>query len=136
MVIANPILITMEDNELHLSPLQHALFNKAPFYVISTFVSHWLLLEDLHSLTEMQLVHLACVHHAPFDVIHYLSSLFPDSLTMKNCKGYIPFMIALYKKLDKNIIYLLGDSNVAAIGDFDCGHGYAKNAIIEECFGN
>jgi hypothetical protein len=84
----------------------------------------------------MQLVHLACVHHAPFDVIHYSSSLFPDSLTMKNCKGYIPFMIALYKKLDKNIIYLLGDSNVAAIGDFDCGHGYAKNAIIEECFGN
>jgi hypothetical protein len=49
LVVANPILITFEDDELHLSPLHHALFNKAPFYIISTFVSHWLLLENLHS---------------------------------------------------------------------------------------
>jgi hypothetical protein len=95
MVIAYPILITMEDDELHLSPLHHTLFNQAPFYVISTYVAHWLLLEDLHSLTEMQLVHLACVHNAPFDVIHYLSSLFPGSLTTRNYKGYTPFMLAL-----------------------------------------
>jgi hypothetical protein len=78
MVIAKPILITMEDDKLHLSLLQHTLFNQAPFNIIS-FVSHWLLLEDLHSLTEMQLVHMACGHNATFDVIHYLSLLFPAS---------------------------------------------------------
>jgi hypothetical protein len=94
MVIANPILITMEDDELHLSPLQHALFNQALFNVISTFVSHWLLLEDLHSLTEMQLVHLACGHNATFDVINFLSFLFPASLTTRDYKGYTPFMLA------------------------------------------
>ena len=86
MVIAYPILITMEDDELRLSPFHHALFNKAPFHVISNFVAHWLLLEDLHSLTEMQLVHLACGHNATFDIIHYLSSLFPASLTTRECK--------------------------------------------------
>jgi hypothetical protein len=95
LVVANPILITMEDDELHLYPLQHALFNQAPCNVISTFVSHWLLLEDLYSLTEMQLVHLACKHNATFDVIHYLLALSPESPKMKNLKGYTPFMLAL-----------------------------------------
>jgi hypothetical protein len=86
LVVANPILIMMEDDELHLSPLQHALFNQAPFNVISTFVSHWLLLEDLHSLTEMQLVHLACEHNVTFDVIRYLLALYPESWKTKNSK--------------------------------------------------
>jgi ankyrin repeat protein len=95
VVVANPILITFEDNKLHLSPLHHALFNKAPFSIISTFVSHWFLLEDLHSLTEMQLVHLACKHNATFNVIHYLLALFPESWKTKNLKGYTPFMLAL-----------------------------------------
>jgi hypothetical protein len=135
MVVANPILITMEDDELHLSPLQHALFNQAPFNVISTFVSHWLLLEDLHSLTEMQLMHLACKHNATFDIVHYLSSLFPASWKMRNSKGYTPFMLALYNKLDKDILYILDDSNVGAIGDFS-GSGCAKNAVVKECFEN
>jgi hypothetical protein len=126
----------MEDDELHWSPLQHALLHKAPFYVISTFVSHWLLLEDLQSLTEMQLVHLACVHNAPFDVIRYLSSLFPESLTMRNDKGYTPFMLALEDQLNDNIINLLSYSNFDAIGDFDHSEGYAKNAIIDEHFGH
>jgi hypothetical protein len=76
LVVANPILITFEDDELHLSPLHHALFNKASFDVISTFVSHWLLLKDLHSLREMELVHLACEHHATFNVIRYLLYFF------------------------------------------------------------
>jgi hypothetical protein len=132
MVIAYPILITMEDDKLHLSPLHHALFNQAPFYVISTFVVHWLLLEDLHSLTEMQLVHLACMHNAPFDVICYLSSLFPASLTMRNSEGYTPFMLALWDKLDKDIIKLLSDSNVDAIGNFDFLGDSAKNAILDK----
>jgi hypothetical protein len=117
MVIVYPILITMEDDKLHLSPLHHALFNQAPFYGISTFMAHWLLLEDLHSLTEMQLVHLACMHNVPFDVICYLSSLFSALLTTRNYKGYTPFMLALWDKLDKDIIRLLSDSNVDAIGD-------------------
>jgi hypothetical protein len=117
MVIAYPVLITMEDDELHLSPLHHALFNQAPFNIISTFMAHWLLLEDLHSLTEMQLVHLACAHNAPFYVIWYLSSLFPASLTTWNSKGYTPFMLALWDKLNEDIIRFLSDSNVGAIGD-------------------
>jgi hypothetical protein len=87
LVVANPILITFEDDELHLSPLHHALFNKAPFYIISTFISHWLLMEDLHSLTEMQLVHLACEHHVTFDLIRYLSALSPESWKTKNSNG-------------------------------------------------
>jgi hypothetical protein len=66
----------MEDDELHCSPVHHAFFNQAPFNVISTFVAHWLLLEDLPSLTEMQLVHLTYGHNAPFNIIHYFSSLF------------------------------------------------------------
>jgi hypothetical protein len=137
MVIAYPILITMEDDELHLSPLHHALFNhQAPFYVISTFVAHWLLLEDLYSLTEMQLVHLACMHNAPFNVIHYLSSLFPASLTARNSKGYTPFMLALWDKLDKDIIRLLSDSDVGAIGDFRFLGDSTKNAIVDEYFGD
>jgi hypothetical protein len=136
MVIANPILITMEDDELHLSLLQQALFNQAPFNIISTFVCHWLLLEDLHSLTEMQLVHLACEHNVTFDVIQCLSSLFPASWIMRDSKGYTPFMHALYNKLDKDILYILDDFNVGAIGDFDCGTGYAKNAVVKECFEN
>jgi ABC-type enterochelin transport system permease subunit len=107
MAKANLILITMEDNKLHLSPLQHALFNQAPFNIISTFMSHWLLLEDLHSLAEMQLVHLACGHNATFDIIHYLSSFFPASLTMRDYKEYTPFMLTLYNKLNEDIIYLL-----------------------------
>jgi hypothetical protein len=45
-------------------------------------------------------------------------------------------MLALYNKLDEDIIYLLDDSNVGAIGDFDCGTGYAKNAVVKECFEN
>jgi hypothetical protein len=94
LVVANLILITMEDNKLHLSPLQHALFNQAPFNVIYTFVLHWLLLEDLHTLTEMELVHLACEHNATFDVIHYLLALSPESWKMKNSKGYTPCMLA------------------------------------------
>ncbi|MCK7580967.1 MAG: ankyrin repeat domain-containing protein [Chromatiales bacterium] len=102
----------MEDDELHLSPLQHALFNQAPFNVISTFVSHWLLLEDLHSLTEMQLVHLACKHNATFDVIRYLLALSPESWKTKNSNGYTPFMIALSKKLDEDILYILDDSDI------------------------
>jgi ankyrin repeat protein len=104
MVKCNPVLITMEDEELRLCLLHHALFNKAPFYVISTFVDHWLLLEDLQSLSEMQLVHLACIHNEPFDVIHYLSSLFPESLTSKNIMGYTPLIYALEKKRDEDII--------------------------------
>jgi hypothetical protein len=67
----------MEDDELCLSPLHQALFNKVPFFIISTFVDHWLLLEALQSLSEMQLVHLACIHNALYNVVHYLSSLFP-----------------------------------------------------------
>ena len=118
LVVANPILITFEDDELHLSPLHHALFNKAPFYVISTFVSHWLLLKDLHSLREMELVHLACEHHATFDIIHYLLSLFPESWTTKNLNGYTPFMIALSKQLDEDILYILDNCDMGAIGDF------------------
>jgi hypothetical protein len=79
MVRRDPVLITMEDNKLRLCPLYHALFNKAPFYVTSTFVDHWLLLEDLQSLSETQLlVHLACIHNAPFNVVRYLPSLFLD----------------------------------------------------------
>jgi hypothetical protein len=118
MVVANPILITMEDNKLHLSPLQHTLFNQAPFNVISTFMSHWLLLEDLHSLTEMQLMHLACEHNVAFDVIRYLLALSIVSWKTRNSKGYTPFMLALYNKLNKDILYILDDSNVGAIGDF------------------
>jgi hypothetical protein len=136
MVIAYPILITMKDDKLHLSPLHHALFNQAPFYVIHTFVAHWLLLEDLHSLTEMQLVHLACVHNAPFNIIYYLSSLFPASLTTRNSKGYTPLMLALWDKLDKDIIRLLSDSNVGAIGDFSYLGDLAKMAIVDELFGD
>jgi hypothetical protein len=133
MVVANPILITMEDHELHLSPLQHAMFNQAPFNVISTFVSHWLLLEDLYFLTEMQLMHLACKHNVMFDVIHYLLALSPASWKMRNSNGYTPFMLALYNKLNKDILYILDDSNVVVIGDFG-GSGCAKNAVVKECF--
>jgi hypothetical protein len=133
IVVANPILITMEDNELHLSLLQHALFNQAPFNVISTFVSHWLLLEDLHSLTEMQLMHLAWEHNATFDVICYLLALSPTSWKTRNSNGYTPFMLALSNKFDKDILYILDDSNVGVIGDFS-GSGCAKNAVVKECF--
>jgi hypothetical protein len=136
MVRAYPVLITMEDDELGYNPLHHALFNKAPFHVISNFVAHWLLFEDLHSLTEMQLVHLACMHNAPFDVIHYLSSLFPGSLTTKNKKGYTPFMIALWNKVDEDIIQLLNYSNFDAIGDFNGGNYGAQSSIIKEYFGD
>jgi hypothetical protein len=104
LVVANPILIIMKDDKLHLSPLQHTLFNQAPFNIISTFVSHWLLLEDLQSLTEIQLVHLACKHNATFDVIHYLLALSPASWKMRNSKGYTPLMLALYNKLDEDIL--------------------------------
>jgi ankyrin repeat protein len=134
LVVANPILITFEDDELHLSPLHHALFNKAPFYVISTFVSHWLLLEDLHSLTEMQLVHLACKHNVTFNVIRYLLSLSPESWKTKNSTGYTPFMIALSKKLNKDILYILNDSSMGLIGDLT-GSGCAKNSVVEEFCG-
>jgi ankyrin repeat protein len=99
-------------------------------------VAHWLLLKDLHSLTEMQLVHLACMHNAPFNVVRYLSSLFPGSLTTKNKKGYTPFMIALWNKLDEDIIQLLSYSNIDAIGDFDRENDSAKVAIIEHHFGD
>jgi hypothetical protein len=131
LVVANPILITFEDNELHLSPLHHALFNKAPFYVISNFVSHWLLLEDLHSLTEMQLVHLACEHNATFDVIHYFSAIFPESWKTKNSKGYTPFMIALSEKLKEDILYILDDSDMGAIGDFNSSLGSSNCKVVK-----
>jgi hypothetical protein len=131
LVVANPILITFEDNELHLSPLHHALFNKAPFYIISNFVPHWLLLEDLHSLTEMQLVHLACKHNATFDVICYLLAIFPESWKTKNSKGYTPFMIALSKKLNEDILYILDDSDMGAIGDFNSSVGSANGKVVE-----
>jgi hypothetical protein len=133
LVVANLILITFEDNELHLSPLHHALFNKAPFYIISTFVSHWLLLENLHSLREMQLVHLACKHHAMFDIIHYLLSLFPESWTTKNSNGYTPFMITLSKQLNEDILYILDNSDMGAIGDF-CSLGIANREVVDVYF--
>jgi hypothetical protein len=70
----------------------------------------------------MQLVHLACEHHATFDVIRYLSALFPESWKTKNSNGYTPFMIALSEKLDDDILYILYDSDMGAIGDFGtCG---------------
>jgi hypothetical protein len=133
LVVANPILITLSDDELHLSPLHHALFNKANFYVISTFVSHWLLKEDLHSLTEMQLVHLACEQHATFDVIRYLSALSPEAWKTKNSNGYTPFMIALSKQLDEDILYILDDSDMGAIGDF-CSLGLANRDVVDVYF--
>jgi hypothetical protein len=48
-----------------------------------------------------------------------MSSLFPGSLTSKNNKGYTPFVYALEKKLDEDIIQLLSYSNFDANGDFD-----------------
>jgi hypothetical protein len=133
LVVANLILIMMEDDELQLSPLQHALFNQAPFNVIFTFVQHWLLLEDLHSLTEMELVHLACKHKAKFNVIRYLLSLSPESWKMKNSTGYTPFMIALSKKLNEDILRILDDSDIGAIGDFK-GLATAKNKVVDVYF--
>jgi hypothetical protein len=137
MLKANPYLIAFKDDEMRLSPLHHALFNKAPFFIISTFVDYWLLLEDFQSLSDMQLVHLACIHNVPYNVIHYLSSLFHGSLTLKHNKGYTPFMHALEKKLDEDFIQLLSYSNVKAIGDFDQGnYQKAKYKMIEEQFGD
>jgi ankyrin repeat protein len=133
LVVANPIMITFEDDELHLSPLHHALFNKAPFNIISTFVSHWLLLKDWHSLTEMELVHLACKHHATFNVIPYLSALFPDSWKTKNSNGYTPFMIALSKQLDEDILYILDISDIGSISDF-CSLGVANHEVVNVYF--
>ena len=133
LVVENPILITLEDDELHLSPLHHALMNKANFYVISTLVSHWLLKEDLHSLTEMQLVHLACEHKASFDVIRYLLSLSPEAWKTKNSKGYTPFMIALSNQLDEDILYNLDDCDMGAIGDF-CSLGSANRDVVDDYF--
>jgi proteasome lid subunit RPN8/RPN11 len=100
-------------------------------------MDHWLLLEDLQFLSEMQLVHLACIHNAPFDVIHCLSSLFPGSLTLKNNKGYTPLMYALEKKRDEDIIQCVTYSNLEAIGDFDQGNRqWAKFAMVNEHFGD
>jgi hypothetical protein len=113
------------------------LFNKAPFYVISTLLDHWLLLKDLQSLSEMQLVHLACIHNAPFDIICYLSSLFPGSLTSKNIMRYTPLMYTLEKKRNEDIIQCVSYSNLEAIGDFDQGNReWAKFAIVNEYYGN
>jgi hypothetical protein len=133
LVVANPILIMMEDDKLQLSPLQHTLFNQAPFNIIFTFVSHWLLLADLHSLTEMELLHLACKHNATFDVIRYLLSLSPESWKTKNSTSYTPFMIALSKKLDKDILRILDNSVIGAIGDFN-SLATAKNKVVDVYF--
>jgi hypothetical protein len=73
----------------------------------------------------MQLVHLACVHNALFNIIHYLSSLFPASLITRNSKGYTLFMLTLWDKLDKDIIRLL-----SLLGDL------AKMAIVNKFFGD
>jgi hypothetical protein len=81
----------------------------------------------------MQLVRLACKHHATFDVIHYLLSLFPESWTTKNSNGYTPFMIALSKQLDEDILYILDDSDMGAIGDF-CSLGVANCKVVDVYF--
>jgi hypothetical protein len=55
---------------------------------------------------------------------------------MKNYKGYTPFMITLWNKLDKDIIKLLSYSNIDAIGDFHQENDSAKVTIINEHFGD
>jgi hypothetical protein len=83
----------------------------------------------------MQLVHLACKHNATFDVICYLLSLSPESWKTKNSTGYTLFMIALSKKLNKDILYILDDSSMGLIGDFT-GMGTVKNAVVDEFCGD
>jgi hypothetical protein len=98
-------------------------------------------------------VHLACEHNATFDVIRYLLALSPESWKtknstgytpfmialspeswkMKNLKGYTPFMLALSNKLDEDILYILDDSDIGAIGDFN-GLAAAKNKVVEVYF--
>jgi hypothetical protein len=125
MVKRDPVLLTMECDvfsELILFPLHRTLEYEAPYNIIVSFMDEWLQLEDFQTLSEMNLLHCACWWNAPLDVIHYLSSLFPDSLSMQTKRsGYIPLMYALQAKRDPDVIKCLSNSNVEYIGDFDVG---------------
>lgn len=52
---------------------------------------------------------------------------------MKNSTGYTPFMIALSKKLDEDILRILNDSAIGAISDFN-GLATAKNKVVDVYF--
>jgi hypothetical protein len=132
MVKRDPVLLTMEGDDFWF-PLHHAIKNNAPCDVVASFTDEWLQIEDFQALCGMNLVHCACYYNAPLDVVRYLSSLFPDSLTSQTTNLIdTPLMYALEAKRDHDVIKCVSYSNIEYIGDFDPWHNKVHRAIVEQ----